>query len=80
MDVVIYTKDNCPFCVRAKQFFAQRNINFAERKVGVDIVSEDYRSKISKTVPAIFVDGNMIGGYDQLMLLNQIRPDMFANG
>jgi glutaredoxin 3 len=77
MDILVYTKDNCPYCTKAKMFLAKKNLSYSEKKVGVDLTSEEYRSKINSTVPAIFIDGNFIGGYDDLVWLNGMKPEMF---
>lgn len=69
--VVIYSKDPCPYCVRAKSFLKERNIAFDE----IDLTSnpaEIDRIKNEtgwKTVPIIMINGKLIGGYTDLKAL-----------
>lgn len=68
MKALIYTKSNCPFCVKAKTLFSIRNIEYTETVIGEDIMREDFMSLFpdQRTVPLIFIDGERIGGYDEL--------------
>lgn len=67
--VVIYTKDNCPYCVQAKNFFNLKGQAYEEMKIGVDLTREEFISIFPdvKTVPFIIVDGEKVGGYDKLI-------------
>ncbi len=40
MEVVVYSKDNCPYCVMAKQLLKKSNIDFTEKLIGVDVTRE----------------------------------------
>jgi len=66
--VVIYTKDNCPYCVRAKRTFENLNIQYQELKIGVDVTREQLleASPNARTAPHIVIDNTVIGGYEQL--------------
>lgn len=78
MEVKIYSRDNCPYCVKAKAFFTKRNIQYEVFSVGTDITSEEYNSLTGmKTVPAIFIDEKLIGGYDDLINYVVDNPEMF---
>lgn len=67
--VIIYTKDYCPYCDRAKEFFASRNIGFEEIDVSRDPQAyNDLKARTHHmTVPQIFIGDNFIGGYTDLM-------------
>ena len=70
MKVLIYSKDDCPYCVKAKLLLQSNNINYEEKIVGKDLTSEEYRTIVGsthKTVPGIFFDDKFIGGYDGLV-------------
>lgn len=71
MEVVIYTKDNCNWCVKAKQLMNQIGISYTERKLGVDYTREDLRDIVPEnlplTVPQIFVDQHRVGGYEDFV-------------
>lgn len=71
--VTIYTKDPCPYCVRAIQFMNNRGIVFEE----IDLTGqEDKISEIKqktgwRTVPIILIAEQVIGGYDDLKSLDE---------
>ena len=66
--VEVYSKDNCPFCVKAKMSLEMKQVTFVEKKVGVDVTREQLLeiAPLARTVPQILIDGEVIGGYDQL--------------
>ncbi len=67
--VTIYTKDYCPYCDRAKEYFASRKIPFEE----IDVtrspqVYEELKARTRHiTVPQIFIGDKFIGGYTDMM-------------
>ena len=72
--VTVYTTDYCPYCVRAKGLLQQRGIAYEE----IHLSEEDdkawddlYERSKMQTVPQIFVDGKIIGGYTELAALDQ---------
>lgn len=68
MQIVIYTKDNCNWCVKAKELLKRIGLNYTELKLGVDYTREDLRDIVPEnlplTVPQIFVDQHRVGGYE----------------
>ena len=67
--VEIYTKDWCPYCVRAKRLLAESGAEVVEYAVdgGGEKKSEMIqRASGRTTVPQIFIDGRHIGGCDDL--------------
>lgn len=56
----IITKDDCPYCVRAKALLAQNGISYKE------IDRNDVSHFPYKTVPQIWLDGSYVGGYTEL--------------
>lgn len=69
MGTVIWSKDNCPFCIKAKEMLTAKNIAFEERNLSS---GEWTRKQLleavpnARTVPQIWLHGKYIGGYDQL--------------
>ena len=65
----IYSRDNCSYCVAAKNLLASKNLPFVEYKVGVDITKEVLLEMIpgARTVPQIFFGEQYVGGYDTLV-------------
>ena len=64
-DVVVYTSDSCGFCTRVKMLLNARDIDYREINVSRD--PEAFvalaRSSGMMTLPQVFVDGELIGGY-----------------
>ena len=68
MKVMIYSKDNCPYCDKAKNLLKMKAIDFVEHKLDKDF-DRDTLLKLfpnAKTFPVITVDKNYIGGYNEL--------------
>jgi glutaredoxin 3 len=70
--VVVYTTRSCPFCVRAKRLLDARGIAYDEVDVGHDAAlrADLIRRTGRRTVPQIFIDGDPIGGFDELAALD----------
>ena len=72
MTVLIYTKTTCPFCVRAKALLAKKGAAFQEIEITDNpaLRSEMIeKAKGRTTVPQIFINGQHIGGCDDLHVL-----------
>ena len=71
--VTIYTWTVCPFCVRAKNLLKNKGIAYEE--INLDGKDEELKKLQDKTnfrtVPQIFINGKMIGGYTDLAALDQ---------
>ena len=67
--VIIYTKDNCPYCVRAKNLFSEKGVTYQEMKIGGDLSREEFMEIFPdvRTVPFIIINEERIGGYDNLV-------------
>jgi len=63
----MYTTSTCHYCKDAKEFFAENNVQFTEHNVGTDL--EKRKEMIERSgqmgVPVIFVDDEMIVGFDR---------------
>jgi glutaredoxin 3 len=70
--VEVYTTSSCPFCVRAKLLLAARGIAYDEIDVSADVAlrGDLVRRTGRRTVPQIFIDGESIGGYEELAALD----------
>ena len=68
-NVEIYSKSNCVFCDKAKHYFTKNNISYVEHNVEISEVFEALMSRNpnARTMPQIFVDDQLIGGYTDLM-------------
>lgn len=68
MNAVIWSKDYCGFCDRAKRLLEQKGITYEERKVGGGYTKEQLLEAVpsARTVPQIFIDGEYVGGFTEL--------------
>lgn len=68
----IYTKGYCPFCVRAKHLLDKLDVSYNEIPIDGD---SELRQKMidiagGHTVPQIIINGQPIGGCDDLYALH----------
>lgn len=72
-DVVIYTTECCGYRARAKVLLRDRGIAYSEVDVSDDAAAR--RALIEqtgrRTVPQIFIDGQAIGGYQELAAIDR---------
>lgn len=72
--VEIYTTAFCPYCHRAKRLLRDKGVDFEETDV---TMSPRKRARMREraegrhTVPQIFIDGQGIGGCDELTALER---------
>jgi glutaredoxin 3 len=71
--VEVYTTTYCPFCTRAKNLLKSKGVAFDE----IDVTDDDeLREKMielsggRRTVPEIFINGKIVGGFDELKALD----------
>jgi ribonucleotide reductase beta subunit family protein with ferritin-like domain len=82
MDITIYSKSDCPFCVKAKDWFSTHGFTFTENVLDDEEQRLAFYQKINgvkeeitkgteerryNSVPQIFIGEKHIGGYDDLM-------------
>ena len=65
--VTVYSTPTCPFCIRAKQFLKESNIEFEEIDVSED--QNKAQEMIARSgqmgVPVIDVEGKIVVGFDK---------------
>ncbi|AWN73313.1 glutaredoxin 3 [Legionella anisa] len=71
-EVIIYSTAYCPYCVKAKELLQQKHTSFTD--IRIDLQPELRDEMITKsgrrTVPQIFINGQHIGGCDDLYALD----------
>jgi glutaredoxin 3 len=70
--VEVYTTSYCPYCTRAKSLLKSKGVAFEEIDVSTDEAVREKMIEMSggrRTVPEIFINGKIIGGYDELRAL-----------
>jgi len=65
MNIVIYTKANCPNCVSAKQLLKSKGLEYAEKGVDSGNMWLDFAMMYPniKQMPAIFINRQYVGGF-----------------
>ena len=68
MKAVVWSKYHCPYCDQAKALLKQKGIPFEEKKIGDGYTKEELLEAIptARTVPQIFIDEQLIGGFTEL--------------
>jgi glutaredoxin 3 len=70
--VEVYTTTFCPYCVRAKSLLKSKGVPFTEIDVTDDAPLREKMVELSggrRTVPEIFINDKIVGGYDELKAL-----------
>ena len=72
-EIILYTTGYCPYCVRAKELLKRKGQSFTEINAEDDAVREEMVAKSGgrRTVPQIFINGQHIGGCDDLYALDK---------
>lgn len=82
MKIYMYSKSGCVFCEKAREWFEAHGFDYIEEKLNneekrlalyqrlsndTEVIGEGSESRRINSVPQIFIDGEHVGGYDQLM-------------
>lgn len=73
-NIVMYATQWCPYCLRAKQLLDYKQANYQVIDVGLEPNRRVEMMQLShgaQTVPQIFINGEHIGGCDDLYALEQ---------
>jgi len=71
--VQVYSKENCPYCVRAKALLDRKGVPYEE----IDAEGKDeirawlVEASGQMTLPQIFVDGRSLGGFSDIDALDR---------
>jgi glutaredoxin len=68
MKATIWSKYNCTYCEQARSLLDSHGIVYEERKIGDGWTREDLLEAVptARTVPQIFIEGKLIGGFVEL--------------
>lgn len=68
--IILYSKKNCGYCVKAKNLLKNLGLEYTEKKFedfsDVEKLFEDIGKSV-KSMPQIKINGELIGGYNQLV-------------
>ena len=51
MEIVVYSKDHCPYCDQAKALLKSKGIQFEERKIGDGYTKEELLEAVPNYIP-----------------------------
>jgi len=73
--VEVYSSMHCPYCVMAKQLLDRKGVAYTEIRVDLDPAKRQEMMEKSRqrTVPQIFINDESIGGYTDLVAINNSR-------
>lgn len=71
---VLWSQPNCPACNTAKAIMDKMGIQYDVKMLGENATKQDLIAAVpdARSVPQIFLDGEYIGGLDQLR--NKLMP------
>ena len=82
--IKIYCTNWCGPCIAAKKMLDDMGITYKEINIEKEGLSRDDLAKLTggSTVPQIMINDNPIGGFNELLQLNQSRKlkELLANG
>ena len=72
MKIIIYSKNNCQFCNKAKHMVKSLGLEYEEKSLEKDFDSDPVKlvediGKQVRTMPQIKIDDKLVGGYNQLI-------------
>ncbi|MBZ8182070.1 glutathione peroxidase [Oscillatoria salina] len=63
----IFSKEGCPYCLRAKKMLNEHNIGYEEILINKDYTPRTLRAVSgAETTPQVFMNGELIGGSEEL--------------
>ena len=68
MKAIIWSRDQCAFCVQAKALLESKGIEYEERNVSQNWTREQLLEAVptARTLPQIFLDQELVGGFTEL--------------
>jgi len=69
-EVEVYTNKGCSACVNVKQYLDRKGIQYVEKKLGNSRKTDlefSVRTKNAKKIPQVFINGEWIGGFDDVV-------------
>jgi glutaredoxin len=68
MKAIVWSKNHCPYCDQAKALLTLKGIEYEERNINNGWDREDLLAAVpnARTVPQIFLDDKLVGGFTEL--------------
>ena len=78
--ITVYSKNVCPFCDQAKALLNSKNIEYKIVNIEEDAEGRNFlMTQGLRSVPQVFEDGELIGGFDKLkdwVAINEITSNL----
>ena len=77
MKAIVWSKEQCPYCVMVTQLLTSKGIEFEEKKIGSGYTKEDLLNAVptARTVPQVFLDEVLIGGFKELQAYLKVEGE-----
>lgn len=71
--IVIYGNESCAYCAAARMLFTRKGFRFDDIKVSGDDDRREEMERLSgsSSVPQIFINDHLVGGFDELCALDK---------
>ena len=68
MKAIVWSKDQCPYCVQAKSLLQSKGIEYEERNINQTWTKEQLLEAVptARTLPQIFLGDEYVGGFTDL--------------
>jgi glutaredoxin 3 len=68
MKAIVWSKNHCPYCDQAKALLKMKGVEYEERNINNGWDREDLLAAVpnARTVPQIFLDDELVGGFTEL--------------
>jgi glutaredoxin 3 len=69
MKAIVWSKDQCPYCVQAKSLLESKGIEYEERNIMQGTYTKEQLLEAvptARTLPQIFLDEEYVGGFNEL--------------
>ena len=68
MKAIVWSKNDCAFCVQAKKLLESKGIEYEERNINNGWDREDLLAVVpnARTLPQIFLEDELVGGFTEL--------------
>jgi glutaredoxin 3 len=72
-NVVLYTTEHCPYCVRARSLLDKKQVKYTDHRIDANPEKREEMLAIANgrtSVPQIFIDDFHVGGFDDMAELD----------
>ena len=76
--VRVFSTQSCPWCIKAKQFLSDNNIEFESLDVGSDAVARQELLELTNQmgVPVLDIGGSIVIGFDVQKIASLLKIDL----